>query len=190
MKGFLVFGFSLLSSLVFSLPFPAIAAAAEPGPRVLAAMRSEQSEFQRFCYSFIQDSNRGLEAARTCTEFSAERYGGNYSAASGDDPAELGTAAISRAHSKFCSAVGEYLGSGTTAVSDCEDWNRERAAVLLSHSGVSSRIARAEDARMRFCRSIANAGNSGEPSVFSERVSACFSMAKLATATYRAIFIR
>jgi hypothetical protein len=87
-------------------------------------------------------------------------------------------------------------GSGTTLHADCETWNRARNELFslgategTSASAFASKIDQTERYRLRFCRTLQNAGSTGDPSDFTLRLSSCFAMAKLATATDRAIFL-
>jgi hypothetical protein len=190
MKSLLLLGFV---SALLSLPL----FAADIDPRVLEVMRKEQSEAQSFCYSFLHEGGNGVATARACLESASDRYFGNYDLAAKDDAGDFGTGtAITRAHSAFCAAIGKFPGSGTSLRADCETWNRSRAELFklgsipeTPASTLGAKIERTERYRIRFCQALQNAGNPGDPSAFSARLSSCYAMAKLATATDRAILL-
>ena len=190
MKALLLFGF--LTTLIASSLF-----AGEVDPRIFEIMRKEQSQAQTFCYSFIHQDGYGIRTAEACLHLSADRYFGNAHLAAKDALDEPGVgAAITRTHSEFCAAVARFPGSGTTLAADCETWNRARSELFklgtiegTPPSTLSAKIERAERYRQRFCQTLLNAGNTGDPSDFALRISSCFAMAKLATATDRAILL-
>lgn len=166
-------------------------------PRVLEAMRKEESVAQNFCYSFLRDNVRnGTTVAQDCLTFASARYAANFDLAGKGVQSEESGESVSRAHAEFCASVGEYAKPGGWVRGDCDAWNRARGELLAlaANGGASAavrsdKIASVATIRRRFCQSVSQSGNPGDASAFSARVSSCFALANAAAATDRAILL-